>query len=260
MKLIKRLSAAALSVAVAATMALSVSATTYEDAVQAAKDAGVQDINVQELQNFLEANADYFTSDDYDHMIEVLNEVKETYVTPLAMELFGKTPDELTEDEKWELGQHWSQDDRAAIIGALTSLGDEYNVEVDVDALSKGEYTVEASIVKESDSNGDDDSDSDSDSDEDSDSDKDGDSDDEDGSSTTTPAATTNNGGSNTGSSNTGSTTTSQPNTQIVVTDPIADTGADVETGVNGGVVAGAGLAILLAATGVVLVARKNKE
>jgi hypothetical protein len=188
-------------------MALSVSATTYKDAVQAAKDAGVQDINVQELQNFLEANSDRFTSDDYDYMISVVNEVRDTYVAPLAMELFGKTPAELTEEEKTQLGQNWSQADRNAIIGALVDLGDKYDVEVDVDAISKGEYTVAATVQ-------DDDS-----------------------------------------SSKTGK------GTQVVVTPAVAATGdvADV-SGVNTGAVAGAGLALVLAATGVVVVAKKNKE
>jgi hypothetical protein len=207
MKFLKTISAAAVATAIAASMALSVSATTYKDAVQAAKDAGVQDINVQELQNFLEANSDRFTSDDYDYMISIVNEVRDTYVAPLAMELFGKTPAELTEEEKTQLGQNWSQADRNAIIGALVDLGDKYDVEVDVDAISKGEYTVAATVV------------------------------DDDTSSTTGKG------------------------TQVVVTPAVAATGdvADV-SGVNTGAVAGAGLALVLAATGVVVVAKKNKE
>jgi hypothetical protein len=49
--------------------------------------------------------------------------------------------------------------------------------------------------------------------------------------------------------------------TQVVVTPAVAATGdvADV-SGVNTGAVAGAGLALVLAATGVVVVAKKNKE
>lgn len=206
MRIFKTVSSLAVAAAVASVMAISASATTYKDAVQAAKDAGVQAQNVQELQNFLEPNADYFTSDDYDYMISVLNDVRDTYVAPLAMELFGKTPAELTEDEKWQLGQHWSQEDRNAITGALVDLGNKYGVEVDVDKITKGEYTVEAS-VKRTDSNG----------------------------------------------------NSSAGGTQTVVTKPVAATGAEAEEGVNTGAVACAGLGLVLAATGVVVVAKKNK-
>lgn len=206
MKVLKTISTAAVTAAVASIMAVSASATTYQDAVQAAKDAGVQANNVQELQNFLEPNADYFTSDDYDYMISVLNDVRDTYVTPKAESMFGKTPAELTEDEKWELGKTWTQEERNAITGALVDLGNKYGVEIDIDKISKGEYTVEASI-KTTDSNG----------------------------------------------------NSSAGGTQTVVTNPVAGTGAEVEDGVNTGAVAFAGLALVLAATGVVVVAKKNK-
>jgi hypothetical protein len=201
-------------------MAVSASATTYKDAVQAAKDAGVQDINVQELENFLEANADYFTSDEYDYMISVINDVRDTYVAPKAMEMFGKTPGELTEDEKWELGQTWSKDDRATIKSTLVELGDKYDVEVDIDKLTKGDYEVEASIKRDS------------------------------------SRLDSNNSSTDSGtSSNTGT------GTQTVVTNPVANTGANVSAaGVDSGAVAGAGLALILAATGVVVVCKKNKS
>lgn len=205
MKLFKTITTAAVSVAAASVMMMSASATTYKDAVQAAKDAGVQATNVQELQNFLEPNADKFTSDDYDYMISVLNNVRDTYVTPLAKELFDKTPAELTEEEKYELGKHWTQDQKNAIVAALVDLGDKYGVEIDVDKISKGDYTVAATI-----------------------------------------------GGTSSGTNSAGGT-------QTVVTNPVAATGAEADEGMNTGAVACAGLALVLAASGAVIVAKKNK-
>ncbi len=212
MKILRKISAAAVSAVLAASMVISASAATYQDAVQAAKDAGVQAINVQELENFLSANSDYFKSEDYDYMISVINGVRDKYVTPLAKELFNKTPGELTEDEKIQLGQHWSKDDRAAIIKALTDLGDKYDVEIDVDQLTRSDYTVAASIKRPTDSSN-------------------------------------SNGGSE----------SKAGGTQIVVTDPVANTGEIAENDAEAGTVAFAGLALLLAATGIVVVAKKNK-
>ncbi len=217
MKFLRTLSATAVSAILAGTVAISACATSYEDVVTAAEEAGVPANNVQELSNFLEANADSFTSDDFAHMIEVVTEVSETYVVELAEELFGKTPGELTEDEKTQLGKYFTTEDREAIIQALLDLGDEYGVEVDVEAISKGEYSVAAAIESDSD----------------------------DDSSSSSSSST---------SSSSGSTT------QIVVEDAVAATGASAETEVPAETVAVAGIALMLAVTGVVVVARKNKE
>lgn len=218
MKMLKTISAIAAATVAASALAVSASATTYKDAVQAAKDAGVQATNVQELSNFLEPNADYFSSDDYDYMISVLNNVRDTYVAPKAQELFGKTPAELTEDEKVEVGKSWSAEDRAAIKSTLVDLGAKYDVEVNIDKLGQEDFTVEAKIKPKDSSSTD-----------------------------------SNSSGSGSSSSNGGGT-------QTVITDPVAPTGGEVEGGVNAGVVAGAGLAVVLAATGIIVVARKNKE
>lgn len=218
MKMLKTISAIAAATVAASALAVSASATTYKDAVQAAKDAGVQATNVQELSNFLEPNADYFSSDDYDYMISVLNNVRDTYVAPKAQELFGKTPAELTEDEKVEVGKSWSAEDRAAIKSTLVDLGAKYDVEVDVEKLGQENFTVEAKIKPKDSSS------------------------------------------SDSNSSSSGSNSSNGGGTQTVITDPVAPTGGEVEGCVSAGVVAGAGLAVVLAATGIIVVARKNKE
>ncbi|MCD8098115.1 MAG: hypothetical protein LUE31_08795, partial [Lachnospiraceae bacterium] len=191
MKLVRLLSASLITAALATGMSISASATTYEDAVEAAEEAGVQAINVQELENFLEPNVDYFTSDEYDDMIDVMNDIRDTYVTPLAEELFDKTPGELTEDEKITLGKNWSDDDRQDIIDTLVNLGAKYDVEVTVTFVSKSQYTVSAAISSDDDD-----------------------------------------------SSSSGSGTT-----LVVTSDNVADTGAEAESDVNAGVLAGAMIA-----------------
>lgn len=142
-KIFKALSVSAVAAALSCTMAFSASAATAEDAINAVKAAGVPAINVQELENFFKTAT--FTSEEYQLMIDTVNRVKTTYVDSLAQELFGKTAGELTEEEKSELGKHWSASDKQAIINELVTLGDKVNVEVDVEKISKGEYQVEAS-------------------------------------------------------------------------------------------------------------------
>lgn len=128
----KKVSAVAASVVMAAAMAISASAATYEDAVQAAKDGGVQAHNVQQLETFLVANKDYFTADQYDAMIADLNAVVDKYVKPLATSMYNKAPADLTEDERDALGKKFTEADREAIKKDLIDLGAKYNVTVTV--------------------------------------------------------------------------------------------------------------------------------
>ena len=62
----KKISAFVAAAALAATMTVTAFATNNEDAVKAAKEAGVQANNVQELDNFLQVHKDCFTSEQYD--------------------------------------------------------------------------------------------------------------------------------------------------------------------------------------------------
>jgi len=198
MKFTKVIAASAVSAAMAASMAVSASAaTTWEDAVQAAKDCGVQATNVQELSNFLEPNKDKFTSAQYDDMIADMKALSDKYVLPGAQKL-GKTPAELTEDDKLAIGKAWSEADREAIISDLKALGDKYGVEVTVTKLSKSGYSVSAKM-------------------------KDG------------------------------------SGTQTTTTSAVANTGNETAETTTGGAVAFAGVALVLAATGAVIVSRKNR-
>ena len=107
--MIKKISAIAAAAVMAATMSIAAYATTYEDAVKAAKEAGVQSNNVQELDNFLQVHKDCFTSAQYDEMIADLNNIRDTYVAPYckggAKQVIDKTPAELTEADKIAVGK-----------------------------------------------------------------------------------------------------------------------------------------------------------
>lgn len=144
----KKISAFVAAAALAATMTVTAFATNNEDAVQAAREAGVQANNVQELDNFLQVHKDCFTSEQYDDMIKVLNEVRDKYVAPYCKggekEVIAKTPAELTEEDKIVVGRNWTDEDRKGIIDSLVNLGKKYDVVITVTPVDKAHYTVAA--------------------------------------------------------------------------------------------------------------------
>lgn len=151
MKIFKKITAAAASVVIAASMAVSASAATWEEAVQAAKDGGVQDHNVQQLSTFLEANSSYFTAAQYDTMIAKLKEISDKFVKPAANNMGVTDLSTLTEAQKNEIGKTvWSDANRQEIIDALVNLGKEFNVTVIVtkaaDSANYAGYDVSAKI------------------------------------------------------------------------------------------------------------------
>jgi hypothetical protein len=144
----KKISAFVAAAALAATMTVTAFATNNEDAVKAAKEAGVQANNVQELDNFLQVHKDCFTSEQYDDMISTLNGIRDKYVAPYCKggekQVVDKTPAELTEEDKLVVGKNWTDDDRNAIIDSLVNLGKKYDVVVTVTPVDKAHYTVAA--------------------------------------------------------------------------------------------------------------------
>jgi hypothetical protein len=146
--MIKKISAFAAATVIAASMSISAFATTYEDAVSAAKAAGVQSNNVQELDNFLQVHKDCFTSDEYDDMIADLNNIRDTYVAPYcqggAKEKFAKAPADLTESEKILIGKEWTEDEKKAIQDDLINLGKKHNVVVTITKVDDTHFAVSA--------------------------------------------------------------------------------------------------------------------
>lgn len=156
MKAIRVLSASAVSAVLALSLAVNASAATYQDVVDHAKACAVPAINVQQLQNFLEKNADAFTAEEYDLMIDDMDIIRDEYVIPTAEELGYDTSDlgSLTEDQIWEIGRHWSEATRKEITDKFIAMCADYGVTVDVDRISKGEYDVEATLERDPSSDG----------------------------------------------------------------------------------------------------------
>lgn len=146
--MLKKISAFVAAAALAATMTVTAFATNNEDAVKAAKEAGVQANNVQELDNFLQVHKDCFTSEQYDDMISTLNGIRDKYVAPYCKggekQVVDKTPAELTEEDKLVVGKNWTDEDRKGIIDSLKNLGKKYDVVVTVTPVDKAHYTVAA--------------------------------------------------------------------------------------------------------------------
>ncbi|MEF2797468.1 MAG: hypothetical protein U0M95_05560 [Ruminococcus sp.] len=140
-KFIRSIITAAAAGAIACTAVLSASAATSQDAINAAKSAGVPGIYVQQLENYLKTAS--FTSDQYQLMVDTVSNVSDTYISELAQSMYGKTPAELTEEEKTAVGKKLTGDQKQAIINAFVNLGDKVGVKINVDHISKGNYNIE---------------------------------------------------------------------------------------------------------------------
>ncbi len=136
MKLLKVMSAGVVAAALAATMVFSAAATDVNDVLAAAKNAGLSEDTTQyvELKNFLNSNADSFTSEDFDAMIAAANDASATYVKPIADELFpGKALSELTSDELSQIVAKMTPEQKQGIRDSLVKVGKEVGVTVSVD-------------------------------------------------------------------------------------------------------------------------------
>lgn len=216
MKILKVLSASAVAAAIAAAVTVPASAaTTYKDVIEATKACGVQAHNVQQLENFLEANDSYFTSDEYDEMVADMENIRDTYVIPAAEKAGLPTDDlaSLTEDEKILIGAQWSEEDKEAICNDLIELGADYDVTVTITKASESHYDVTA-VINKDDSN----------------------------------------------DSNNSGDSSSKPTDSTKKDSAVAPSGGVMQSGSNATAVAFGAVATLLAATGIVVVAKKNKE
>ena len=139
MKLTKKITAVAASLAIAATMSVSAFAATatWESVVQCAKDCGVQDHNVQQLSNFLEKNADKFTTDQYVGMCKAIektfNDVVLKYIETDA------TVGNFSTEERTALMHKMSTEDKEAVLKALVDTGAEYGVKITTEKRATGD-------------------------------------------------------------------------------------------------------------------------
>ena len=126
MRLLKKVSAAVVSAALAATMAFSVSAeTTTDDVIMAAKDNGVQEHNVKQLENFIFANADQFNDAQREEMVKAIEACGEIVATYTDKDLA-----QLTEDERGEILNSMTDEDKQKILDAMVEMGKKVNVEI----------------------------------------------------------------------------------------------------------------------------------
>ena len=126
MKLIKKVSAAVVSAALAATMAFSVSAeTTTDDVIATARENGVQAHNVKQLENFIFANAEEFNDAQREEMVKAIEECGKIVAT-----YTDKTLADLTEDERGQILHDMSEADKKTILDKMVAMGEKVNVEV----------------------------------------------------------------------------------------------------------------------------------
>lgn len=144
MRLMNKISAVAIAAAAATAMTITAYAGTSGDAVQAAKEAGVQSINAKQLENFLEVHQDCFTAEQYDEMVADINSIRDKYISPKAKELFGKNASQLSDDEKVEIAKSWDQQQKQALIGDLVSYGRKYQVSVTAEQMDEAHFNISA--------------------------------------------------------------------------------------------------------------------
>ena len=123
---------------------------TIIDVVNAAKDMGVNSINVQTIRNFLILNEDYFDSDDYADFIECINEIRDLYYAPLAASMFYKTPAQLTESERYDLKDSLTRAEGDIIRKKQIEISKDHGVLITVDYDANGYVVYYYSIYGDS--------------------------------------------------------------------------------------------------------------
>lgn len=118
------------------------------DVVNAAKDAGVNQINVMTLRNFLILNDEYFDSDDYADFIEAINEVRDLYIAPIAYgQPFFKTPAELTDSERYDVYNALDRSEKNAIQKECIDIAKDHGVLLTWDRDAHGYPVVYGSML-----------------------------------------------------------------------------------------------------------------
>ena len=139
MKLTKKITAFAASLAIAATMSVSAFAApaNWEGVVATVKACGVQDHNVQQLSNFLEKNQDKFTSEQYGEMCKAIEDTFNNIVTKYLPE--GKQAADFTTDERTSLMHGMDAADKEAVLKALVDTGAKYGVKITTEKRATGD-------------------------------------------------------------------------------------------------------------------------
>ena len=152
MKLIKKVSAAVVSAALAATMAFSASAeTTVDDVIQAAVDNGVQAHNVKQLEQFIFENADEFDDAERAEMVKAIQNSG-----LIVAKYTDKDLAELTEEERNTILKGMSDEDKKTILDNMVAMGAAVDVEITYEKSDTNfGYDVFATMKKTADGDGD---------------------------------------------------------------------------------------------------------
>ncbi len=119
---IKSIAAAVAATALLGTMSMSVSATTVDDVVAAARGAGFLEEYVQTLQNFL--NTSHYTSSQYDTMIGMLSSAGDD-MDEIAMQYFGKTVAQMKGEAQDEADKTGKPVDDSFLVDIVDQMKDE---------------------------------------------------------------------------------------------------------------------------------------
>jgi LPXTG-motif cell wall-anchored protein len=152
MKLIKKVSAAVVSAALAATMAFSASAeTTVDDVIQAAIDNGVQAHNVKQLEQFIFENAEEFDDAERAEMVKAIQNSG-----LIVAKYTDKDLAELTEEERNTILKGMSDEDKQTILDNMVAMGAAVDVEITYEKSDTNfGYDVFATMKKTADGDGD---------------------------------------------------------------------------------------------------------
>lgn len=112
--------------------------TTLFDVVAAANNSGMNSLNIQTLSNFLVSNEDEFTSADFNSMIQFFNMMGEAIFADYAYTYCNKTPDQLTEEERYIVWNALPFEAKDALFAGLINLGNAHRFMVSFDTDAEG--------------------------------------------------------------------------------------------------------------------------
>ncbi len=150
----KKIAAVIAAASVISTASMSVSATTKEDVVAAARDEGFMEVYVQDLQNWLNGNT--FNSDQYDIFIEKLRNAGEE-MDEITLRIWDVTVDEMREkkeeeaekngtevDDSWlvEIAENMTEENITNILDDMVSAGEEMELDVTFEQKGEMEYIL----------------------------------------------------------------------------------------------------------------------
>jgi hypothetical protein len=121
---------------------------TIFDVVNAAYDAGFNNLNIQSLSNFLVLNEENFTSDDYAAIIATIYAIKEEILDEHVHDIWGAnaTTGGLTEDDRLTLYRSLNRDERDAMSAAIINTANAHRILVSFDTDADGYPLIYASM------------------------------------------------------------------------------------------------------------------